>query len=161
MPNENIYSNLSNLSDKGKHRPESLDAGKYDLSFTVKSRKENFNNYVFKNVVIAIDTSGKHYEKLPELMFGTYDGELNEQIDGEMLMNQPESKRENVDMEYVAACIAEVVKATGMHEFWFAPYGKDSPNDREGRKQARVRLYSKYFDIVPAGDERKGYIVKI
>ncbi len=126
-----------------------------ELHFEKVSKRENTISYIFKNVVVTIDSSGKNYEPLPEIVFGTYD-----EIPAETSLNKPEQKREGVDMAYVSRCIQEVVKDSGIHKFWIYPFGDDNPDDQESRKQARLRIFGRYMQLTP--DEKNyGYIVDI
>ncbi len=133
----------------------SPEAKKHDLSFIKESRRPETVSYVFKNVVVTIDSSGKNYKALPELIFGTFDNEPNAHT-----LDKPETKREGVDMEYVLKCIQEVVKDSGINKFWVYPFGDDKPEDKIQREQARARLFSRYMNLVPAENDF-GYIVDL
>ncbi len=126
-----------------------------DLSFEKVSRRENTISYIFKNVVVTIDNTGKNYKPLPELIFGTFDEEPNEHM-----LDKPDKKREGVDMGYISRCINEVVKDSGIHKFWIYPFGDDSPDDKEARSQARARVFSRYMDMEPAENDF-GFIVTL
>lgn len=141
-----------NLSE---NNPEQSSSSDRDLSFEKKEHKPGVLLYVFKNVVIGIDTTGKNYKELPELLFGTYDTEYG--VDS---MGQPEMKREGIDMDYVSKCIEKVSKESGIKEFWFSPYGEDKPEDKERREQARLRLFKRYADIISASSGF-GYIWRV
>lgn len=128
----------------------------FELSYELDSSRENKDWYNFQNVTVIIDRSGKNFPDLPELMFGTYD-----EVPSPEMLSQPSSRREGVDMGYVAACIKKVAEDSGVHEFWFHPYGDDAKEERkETREAARQRLFSKYFDLEP-GPNNYGYILKI
>jgi len=120
------------------------------LSFKKKERRPGVDVYEFKNVAVAINTTGENYAKLPELLFGTFDHSLGE---GNPLA-QPQSKRAGVTMEYVRACIQQIAEATGHHEFWFDPYSIDK------RPEARLRLFQRFGNIIPA-PEGRGFILKV
>jgi hypothetical protein len=127
-----------------------------NLSFEKKEYKENIQMYIFDNVAVAIDTTGKNYKELPEIYFGTYDKDLTKGS-----FHQPEIKREGVDMEYVAKCIKEIASDSGIHEFWFYPLGDDvSIENKDTREQARLRLFQRLGNIsaAPGG---YGYVLKV
>ncbi|MDQ5883156.1 MAG: hypothetical protein QG654_68 [Patescibacteria group bacterium] len=130
-----------------KHKPE--------LFFEKKSFKPDAISYVFKNVIVTIDRSGKNYTRLPEVQFGTFDDEPTRDS-----FKKPESKREGVDMVYVTSCIKEALNDDGLNEFWIYPFGDDDPENKERREDARVRLFQKYFNLEPA-ENNFGYIIKI
>lgn len=127
-----------------------------NLSFEKKSKKD-FVFYAFNHVGVAIDSTGKNQKDLPELLFGTFDTKAD--IDSSAL-SQPEFRREGVDMEYIASCILEAAKDSGINEFWLYPYGEDKSKGKEIREQARLRLFKRYADITPAKNGF-GYVVKV
>jgi hypothetical protein len=122
----------------------------YDLSFEQSTYRPGVEVYAFKHVAVIIDTTGKNFSGLPELVFGTFDQSLNNQD----ILSQPALKREGVDMSYVSACLRKVAEVTGMHEFQFAAYGED------GHEEARLRLFKRYLDIRESPD-KFGYIVTL
>ncbi len=103
------------------------------LSFQKRIHKENVLLYEFKNLGIAIDTTGKNQTDFPEILFGTF-----QNVFGENGMNQPDVKIEGVNMEYIAKCVAEVARDSGISTFWFYPYGDDEPENKERREKARL-----------------------
>ncbi|MFA6076893.1 MAG: hypothetical protein WC735_02350 [Candidatus Paceibacterota bacterium] len=127
----------------------------HNLSFEKKQHKKDVALYVFNHVVIAIDTSGKNYKELPEILFGTFNTEYNKDS-----KNQPELRREGVDMKYISACIKEVAKDSGINEFWLYPNGEDKPENERKREQARLRLFRSYVNLTPALNGF-GYIMKV
>ncbi len=132
----------------------------YDLTFKIESKAPKVVLYLFKNVGVVVDNSGKNQTEYPEILFGTFEGELGENPDSEALMSQPETLIKNVDMQYVSACIKEVAKDVGTDVFWFYPFGRDNPQDTVGREQARLRLYNRYFNISPT-QNNFGYLIKV
>lgn len=126
-----------------------------ELSFEKKSFKPDTISYLFKNVIVTIDSSGKNYKRLPEVLFGTFDDELTKDN-----LKKPTSKRDGVDMDYITGCIREALKDSGLNEFWIYPFGDDDPDNKERRENARVRLFKKYFNLEPA-ENNFGYIIKI
>jgi hypothetical protein len=128
----------------------------HDLSFEKLEYKPNVNLYIFKNnVTVAIDTTGKNQKEFPEIKFGYYDSKNNEAS-----MGRPELKNENINMEYISACIQEVSKITGINEFFIYPYGDDNKGDKGLTEQARMKLFSRYANIIPT-PSGYGYILKI
>lgn len=127
------------------------------VPFERKQYKEGIEAYIFEHVAVAIDTTGKNYKDLPELYFGTFDSEDNIKES----FHQPEIKREGVNMEYIAKCVDVVANDSGIHEFWFYPFGEDTdPENKDNREQARLRLFQRLGDISPAPNGF-GYILKV
>jgi len=126
------------------------------IEFEKIQKDPNTLVYVFPNVGVAIDSSGKNYERLPELLFGTYNEEISEGS-----MNKPEVKQEGVDMSKVVEYIKIAAKDSGINEFWIYPYADDVDiENKESRKEARMRLFGRYTELIP--DENNfGYIVKL
>jgi hypothetical protein len=52
---------------------QELKKHKSELPFEKKSFKPDAISYIFKNVIVTIDSSGKNYKRLPEVQFGTFD----------------------------------------------------------------------------------------
>ena len=128
---------------------------KESIKFEKIKKGEDALIYVFPHVGVAIDSSGKNYEPLPELLFGTYDENISEGS-----MDQPELKREGVDMSKIVEYIKTVSEDSGINEFWVYPYGEDGGDDKKQREAARMRLFSRFADLQP--DENNfGYIIKI
>lgn len=128
----------------------------FDLSFELDTSRENKDWYNFKNVSVIIDRSGKNFEALPELMFGTYDEQPNHEM-----LNQPTQRRTQVNMDYVAACIKKVAEVSGERDFWFYPHGEDVSEERKGaREAARQKLFSKFVTMRP-GPDNFGYIISV
>jgi hypothetical protein len=127
-----------------------LEEKSYDLSYEKTERRHGVDVYTFNKVAIAIDTSGKNYQKLPEVLFGTFENSPDE---GNAL-NQPEKRREGVNMDYISACLKKISEDTNIHEFWFDPYSKDE------HPEARLRLFRRFVQVTPA-PEGHGYIVQI
>lgn len=124
------------------------------IEFEKIQKDENTLVYVFPHVGVAIDSSGKNYERLPELLFGTYDEDISKGS-----MNKPEVKQEGLDMSQVVEYIKVAAEDSGINEFWVYPYGDDA-EDKESRKEARMRLFNKYAELTP--DENNfGYIIKL
>lgn len=121
-----------------------------NLIYKTKQEKEGVTYYAFSDVVVVIDTTGKNYTKLPEMLFVTLRKE-----DGNYVykMERPDGDSSLVGMERVAACITKVAHDIGQEELWFYPFNKDG-KDKESTERARVRLFSKYIDIIP---EESGY----
>jgi hypothetical protein len=122
----------------------------YNLDYEMREHRPGAKSYIFKNVVVVIDTSGRNFKIYPELLFGTYDDSL----DDVEVLRKPQMKREGVDMEYVSACVHKVSEDTGIKEFQFSPYGND------GHEYARLRLFKRYFNIERSPDDH-GFIVKL
>ena len=129
------------------------------FKFEREQRKPGVVLYKFKHVIVAIDSTGKNYKDLPEIMFGTFSGVFDEKL-GEQAMHQPENRRVGVGMEYVSECIKKVAEDTGLRAFWLYPYGNDLPDKKEKREKARIKLFGRYTNITSAPGEF-GYIVKI
>lgn len=126
----------------------------YDLSYTLDTSRENKVIYLFKNVAVVIDKSGKNIKDIPEILFGVFPDSPQGDI-----LSQPETPVEGVTMKYVAACIKKVVEECGENQLWFHPYGDDVPEvQRERREMARHRLFSQYANIEP-GPDGYGYII--
>jgi hypothetical protein len=111
--------------------------------------------YIFKDVAVGVDTSGKNYKDLPEIIFGPFDRSSNE-----MSLDQPTIPLDGVNMEYIKKCIEVVAQDSGIHKFWLYPYADDKPDEKDNREQARVRLFRKYLQITPA-KSGFGYVMEI
>jgi hypothetical protein len=122
----------------------------YDLHYETRQHRPGTELYVFKNVVVVVDTTGKNFKEFPELLFGTHDGDLNNAD----VLSKPKLKREGVDMNYICACIRKVSEVTGIQEFQFAPFGDDN------HEQARLRLFKRFAEIRQSPDGF-GYILKL
>ncbi len=121
----------------------------------VREHGKDVTLYIFKNLGIVIDTSGKNYKELPELKFGPYNNETNEGS-----LSQPVHTMEGVDMDYVTNCIKEVVKLKGVNTFWFYPFGGDSPSgNQERRERARMKLLKKSWPLLEPATGGYGYFV--
>ncbi|MEI6238091.1 MAG: hypothetical protein WCP15_00980 [bacterium] len=128
-----------------------------ELSFEVKPYKEGVTLYVFKDLAVAIDITGKNYKALPELFFGPYDNALNTGS-----LNQPVENKKGVDMQYVSECIKKVAEVSGIHRFWFYPFGDDATAEkRDRRESARMRLFAKMSSKIEPAPEGHGYIVNV
>ncbi len=132
--------------------PEEGGERKYDLSFEKASHTPGTELYTFKNVAVMIDTRGTNYQKLPEILFGTFEGAPS----GGNIIDKPLVRREGVDMYYIFACLKKTAEVSGLHEFWFHPSGEDGPK----REESRLRLFKRYLDFTPESSGY-GYIVKI
>ena len=141
---------------------------KIDIAFDIDQRKEGVVLYAFtKGVGVVIDTTGKNYVGVPELFFGPYTHKT-----GVGSLDKPSIKDSNINMAYVALCIDEVVRVTGMHTFWFYPYDGDVPitgdavkdeKAKELRRKARLKIFA---EVLPDGaitqdENAHGYIVTI
>lgn len=133
-----------------------------NLIFEKKSFRENNVSYIFDGVIVSIDNPGINYKGKPEISFGTFSGKLTETLNSTVLLSKPETKQIGVDMNYVNSCIKEVAKESKIHEFWFYPFGEDAKKNEQEQDQekARVRLFSRYFNIRP-DEENFGYIITI
>lgn len=129
----------------------------FDLQFEVDDSRPNHTRYLFKNVAVIVDDSGKNIKEYPELMFGTFDGVPNRNI-----LCQPEEPIEGVSMSYVAACIRKVSEVTGIQTFWFHPYGDDAYGEekKEAREAARQRLFNRFGKLTP-GPNGYGYVISV
>jgi hypothetical protein len=128
----------------------------FDVSYTLDMSRENKVIYLFKNVAVVIDKSGKNIKDIPEILFGVFPD-----VPQGNTLSQPVTPVDGVTMKYVAACIKKVVEDCGENQLWFHPYGDDVPEEqRERREQARYRLFSQYANIEP-GPEGYGYIINI
>lgn len=146
----------SNLKDDDKVRQP---------VFEVDSRRENSTRYIFKNVVVAVDRSERNIKGIPEILFATYDYDP-----AQASMEQPDFSRSGVDMDYIISCITAVAGEIGETKLWFDPYKDDAksgdqaslPNEaqKQKRKEARAKLFSRYGDIEP-GPNGQGYIINI
>jgi hypothetical protein len=134
---------------------EQLEQAGDSLSFEKQESGPHVVKYTFNKVFVWVDTSGKNYKKLPEIVFGTFDTKMDEDF-----LGQPEIRRDGVDMGYISSCIKEVAKDSGLNEFWFYPFGDDRSGDEARRERVRLRLFGRYFNIAPAPGDF-GYIVKI
>lgn len=129
-----------------------------NLAFEKTEYKEGITIYSFKNVAVAIDTTGKNQPDLPEILFGTFTDQshLNEHS-----FDKPVERLKGINMEYVAKCIKVVAEEVGIKKFWFHPSGKDVSEDRKGQRQlARVRLFSRYANVTPSKNGF-GYILEV
>lgn len=141
-----------NIENSGSSIPKNS-----ELDFEVKQHKEGIVLYVFKDLAVAIDTTGKNYKELPELYFGPYDNELNNGS-----LHQPEKTERKIDMKYVSECIEKVALASGIHAFWFYPFGGDaSEGNKERREEARMRLFKRIFPTIQLAPGGYGYILTI
>ena len=136
-------------------QPPQPKAEGYNLAFEKKQHKVNVVLYIFDQVAVAIDTSGKNYKELPEILFGTFEKEY---ITGSM--SQPKEKMEGVDMNYITACIGEVARDSGISKFWLYPFGDDNPENKKRRENARAKLFSRYANLTPE-PSGFGYILEI
>jgi hypothetical protein len=127
-------------------------------SFVKKPYGESGSLYIFDTVGIIIDTSGKNYKELPELLFGTFDKGATPETSKPMY--QPKTRRVGVDMNKVVECLKIVATDSGVHEFWIYPFGDDKPDNKSNREEARLRLFRRYGDLTPAPNNF-GYILKI
>ena len=140
-----------------KRKSESIK--EYDLSFTKTHPREGVVKYVFNQVEIGFDTSGKNYKDLPEILFRTFD-----ENPGKGSFDQPEVRREGVDMAYISACIQEAMEQEQYTKVWFYPYGddvvmkngetdEDFEKRKEIRREARLRLFQEYGEVAisPSG----------
>lgn len=126
------------------------------LSFEVLEKRPGLTQFVFDHVIVAIDRSGRNVQDVPELLFGTYDYDPDQAS-----MEKPSFKRKDVDMDYVKRCIEKVAHYTGDTQFWFDPYDGDAKLGEEAnKKEARRRLFSRFFDI-DEGPDGYGYIIKL
>lgn len=140
-----------------KHPQESPTQSE-SLVFEKTEYKEGVTIYFFKNVAVAIDTTGKNQPDLPEILFGTFTdpSQLNEHS-----FDKPVERLEGVNMEYIANCIKSVAEDTGIKKFWFHPSGEDvSETRKEQRQLARVRLFSRYANITPS-ENGFGYVLEV
>lgn len=113
--------------------------------------------YIFKDLAVAVDTTGKNYKALAELHFGPYDNVLDTGSP-----SQPEYTKQGVDMRYASECIKKVAEASGMHQFWFYPYGDDVVEEKkERREKARMRLFEKMSSDIQPAPEGHGYILTV
>lgn len=128
-----------------------------DLSCNIDTSREQITLYVFNHVAVSIDRRGKNVKNIPELMFGTFDETPNNDM-----LNAPTRPRENVSMDYIVACIQKAIELDGSKEFWIHPHGKDAsdPDHQDVRQAARLKLYRKYADLIPDGNDF-GYILKV
>lgn len=129
----------------------------HNLPFEKIQYKEGVVLYIFDHVAVAVDTTGKNYKDLPEILFATFDNKSELNLEA---LNQPDIRRDGVDMEGISQCIGEVAKDAGVSEFWFYPNGKDKPEDENKREQARLRLFKRHVDVTPAPGGF-GYVMKI
>ncbi len=125
-----------------------------DLSFETNQPREGVTAYVFNNVTVGIDRSGKNVQDFPELLFGVYEDDP-----ASVSTDQPDNPIRGVDMEYISDCVKEALKNEGISEIWFYPSGDDG-TDAERRKDARVRLFERYFDFEP-GPNNYGYMIRL
>lgn len=125
--------------------------------FEVKLLREGVTLYIFKDLAVAIDNTGKNYKPLPEIFFGPYNNDLNTGS-----LDQPEEGKQGVDMLYASECIKKVTLATGIHQFWFYPFGGDvTAENRERREKARMRLFESISPNIQPAPEGRGYILTI
>lgn len=124
------------------------------MRFEKKEVKPNVLVYDFEDASVGIDTTGKNYKELPEIVFGIFDKEKDRYS-----MDQPKVGQGIPDMDYIAECIREVSRDSGISEFWFYPYGKDGV-DGDRREAARLRLFQRFGSITKAPGGH-GYILKV
>lgn len=128
-----------------------------ELSFEIRQHKEGVTLYIFKDLAVAIDATGKNYKALPELFFGPYDNDLNTGS-----LSQPEETKQGVDMQYASQCIKKVAEASGIHQFWFYPFGNDSTaENKERRERARIKLFERIASNIEPAPEGHGYILTV
>ena len=119
--------------------------------------REGATLYIFKKIGAVVDTSGKNYKPLLELFFGPYDNLTDTES-----LDQPDSANEGVNIEYVSRCIQSIAQVTGIREFWFYPYGDDSPlSNTERRSRARLELVVKHSHNIKLAPEGHGYILTL
>jgi hypothetical protein len=127
------------------------------LSFEVRQHREGVTLYIFKDLAVAVDTTGKNYKALPELHFGPYDNVLDTGT-----LSQPEEIKSGVDMQYASECIKKVAEASGIPQFWFYPYRDDVVDEKkERREKARMRLFEKLSSDIQPAPEGQGYILTV
>ena len=125
--------------------------------FTIDRPKEGVEVYIFSGVSVAIDTTSRNYKDLPEIHFGEYNAETHE---GKH--DQPLNPKAGTNMAYVAECIRHVVEATGLHQFWFDPYGGDvSEENKDRRENARLRLFKRILPSITPAPSGHGYILTV
>ncbi len=123
----------------------------------VREYREGATLYIFNNLGVIVDITGRNYKPLPELFFGPYDNEKNTGS-----LSQPNERDDAVDMKYVSRCIQKVANETGVHKFWFYPFGGDVVEEKkEGREKARLRLFIKHSPNIKPAPEGHGYILTV
>jgi len=126
-------------------------------SFEVRQHREGVTLYIFKDLAVAIDTTGKNYKPLPELFFGPYNNDLDTGS-----LSQTEELKQGVNMQYASECIKKVAEASGTHQFWFYPFGDDvSEENKMRREEARMRLFERISPDIEPAPEGYGYIITI
>ena len=144
------------MDDSFTPQPTQPKIESYNLVFEKKQHGENVVLYLFNHVIVAIDTSGKNYKELPEILFGTFDKEYS----ADSLRQSHQKTDINIDMSYVSACIKEVVRDSGINKFWLYPFGDDSPENKERREVARLRLFKRYVNLTPEPNGF-GYVMEV
>lgn len=136
------------------NQPESIESA--DLTYSIDNRENEPGKtfYLFKDVVIIVDTSGKNYNKLPEVGFATAQGGKKRYS-----MERVAGGENNVHMDRVVECIRKVAEDQGYEKLWFYPFGEESER-KHVSEQARARLFSRFSDIEPE-ETGYGYVVKL
>lgn len=135
----------------------SIEQREYDLSFKKSNPKEGETVYYFNKVTVGINTEVKYFDGVPEIYFGTFEGD---KMYGQ---DQPEQRISGVDMNYVTECMKVAAKDSGLKKFWMQPNDKDieDSDNEEAKKQrgnARLRLFRRYLNIsVP--ENGQGYFI--
>lgn len=124
------------------------------FSFEKKMDEPGVVSYEFDNLVIRVDKLNIDYTKIPEMSFLVFDEDKQRHS-----LGKPKSKKHSVNMEYITSCVESVMRDSNVNEFWIYPYGLDTLGDMGIRQDARIKLFSRYFDIQKASD-REGYVLK-
>lgn len=125
----------------------------FDLKYSVEERELGKTLYLFNDVVVIIDTSGKNYKRLPEVSFATAQGGNKKYS-----MERNPGGSNEVTMTRVSECFRKIANDLGYTELWFYPFGKDGYK-KETAERARIKLYSQFGNIEPE-ETGYGYILK-
>lgn len=122
--------------------------------------REHVLVYKFPHVGIGIDTSGKNQAEYPELLFGTGADTAEDGLN--VSMSQPTEVIEGVDMAYITECLRQAAEDSGIHTFWFSPYGEDAreAEGKDRRSAARLRLFKRFWNVTPS-PTGFGYLVEV
>jgi len=148
---------INSLNLKIKNTPD-ISETEQSLAFEIRQYKDGIVVYIFKNLFVAIDTTGKNYKELPEILFGPY----NKELDTWSLSKPEHSNNGLINMEYVAKCIQKVSKTTGVNKFFFHPFGDDvKPENADSRELARLRLFKIMSTKIEPTSDGRGYIITV
>lgn len=134
-------------------KPNQSEKTERDVRYEKRDIHPQVVMYIFNQIGVVIDSSNKNQKEYPELTFGTFDSIAEGEANKEAVFTQPD-KRRDISMKDVADCIEIAVRDYGSDTFWI------HPSDEDGHGAARLRLYRKFANIEPDGNDF-GYILRI